>query len=397
MIGAKNKGAALWRRKTAGRSGARASAPAVRFAPVHARWIVAPLMCLVAGCGSSDGDDGASTPSEVALTDLCAVLAEADCRRLEACGVFATPIDRMACERRQRDRWCDPTRSALQTALDLGQISYGPSQAVACRDAVGRRGCDIGFDSSILNIDECRAMIAGQSEVGQACEVSIACQDGLFCGFVDTCPGTCAAFAQNNEPCEFPAVCAPGLYCALPAMRCRAQAALGAACELSLFGNSCQSGSFCDSSQPGQAVCAPVRGRGAGCTSPFQCVEAAQCINNRCSAGLEGDGCVVPADCALSLECVDGRCVAAIGVNQDCGSSRPCSEGLTCTSTQGQMLCRPQLPRGAPCAPDDACYLGRCVDGACVERLTAGQVCTTAEACLSGDCDGVCRARPACF
>ena len=351
-------------------------------------------------CGSDDpSSDGPQPSTSIALEALCEELATVDCARLAQCGLLEAPIDELECVRRQRGLWCEPVRVTLQSEVDNGRMTYSATAAAACRDAIGARDCGPRFDDVFISVEACRAMVNGFAGAGEPCTNSLACGDGLACALQPDCSmGICVALSANNEPCGIDLPCEPGLYCALTAMRCRAPADLGGQCDLALFGNSCRTGSFCDTSQPGQTVCAAARGRGSGCTSTFQCAQGGRCIANRCSSGLEGDGCMSEADCASGFRCRNNACVALGRTDEVCSTGRPCGEGLTCTSTAGQGLCRPLSAPGGACASDQSCYLGRCVDGVCEALADDGQPCTTAADCLpQRSCEGTCGSFVGCF
>ena len=359
------------------------------------------LGAILAACGGSDSSSTPAPSLSYALADLCERLAEADCARRQQCDRLA-PLDEEACVARQASVWCAPTQAALQTAVESGQLAYLESSAPACAQAIRAGACGQAFGESFLSVAECRALFEAQSGDGDPCQVSLACVDGLFCAVDDSCPGTCQAFAQNNESCGLSEPCAPGLFCSLTAMRCRAAVSAGGACEATpTIGNPCVPGFFCDASQPGQSICAEVRGRGEGCRSNFECIPGARCVDNRCSAGIDGDACRDEQDCQPDLQCLSRRCATPVGLNAACTSSVPCGEGLVCTATIGAgspQICTP-LPRtGEPCGADDACYLSRCVNGVCADTVVDGAACADMTDCQPGRrCDGVCRVNPACF
>lgn len=357
------------------------------------------VVAAAVACGDSSQAPPSAGPVPVTLDTLCEALAEADCSRLEACDALRPPVDSAAeCERRQREVWCAPVQEALQLAANLDEVRFIDAEGERCRDAVAARACTVGLDGDILALDACRGMVEGERGPGQSCPVSAACAAGSFCAITGTCPGTCERYAQLNEPCGLSALCDPSLYCSLIGMRCRMPADADATCEQALVGNACRPGSFCDTAQPGQPRCAPVRGRGQGCTQSVECLAGARCISNRCSAGLEGDVCSDGGDCGASFVCAAGRCVPPVGTDGPCGPSQPCDVGLACTSTVGSMLCRPQPTEGEDCSLDRPCYRGRCLDGACVASAEDGEACSQPEDCLPGrTCDGTCSVQAACF
>ena len=175
--------------------------------------------------------------------------------------------------------------------------------------------------------------------------------------------------------------------------------ALGAQCELSQD-NSCADGGFCDSTEPGGPKCVPVRGRGTACTSPYQCRPGLRCVRNICTAGEAGDVCQRNLDCNGRLRCgADMKCAEPVEVDTECDpDGAPCREGLTCTSSMGETLCRVQPVSGQPCGASTTCYLSRCVDGTCAEPSSDGSPCESAADCLPERlCDeGLCTPPIAC-
>ncbi|MCK6548045.1 hypothetical protein L6R52_19495 [Myxococcota bacterium] len=324
-------------------------------------------------------------PDTISLASLCTELAEADCARLARCGKLASPFEGDGCLLRQGLVRCGPFASALSSAAASGEIVFLELAAKACRDAVGALDCTVGPNVDYLSLAECRAVVAGNVAEGGACSLPGSCTSGLYCSSGGQCPGRCAPRGGNNAPCSFSEPCQEGLFCATPAMRCRARVGLGAPCEVSIGGNACVEGTFCDASQPGQPICVVERGRNNGCTNDYECAAGLSCISNLCSGGQLGDTCASHDDCTGDLACASSRCVQPLGDGDECSSPRiaPCALGLACTSTTGGTRCVPELVLGAPCAPGSApCWLGRCIDGACAPAAQDGGACALGGECL---------------
>lgn len=345
-----------------------------------------------------DGGDDEPPPVDqpIAIDELCAEIAAADCARLMDCGDLPAPLDRSTCELRQRYVLCGPVVAALSASADDGTLTYFELAARDCRDAVAAQPCTVGLDYDLLALPACRATVDGAGDEGDACHVSLACPEGQFCDPGGECPGTCRAYAGNNEPCGVGMPpCAPDLFCSVTGMRCRERVDLNGACELSLDNNPCRDGGFCDRSQPGAMSCVPVRGRNQGCNSSFECIEGARCLRNRCSAGLEGDVCDLEEDCVPGLGCVSGTCTEPLDLDAPCTEdSTPCREGLVCTSSVGRMACHARPIAGQSC--DGDCYLSRCRDGLCGPLVLPEEACTGSADCLPGHTcrDGVCKVEP---
>lgn len=349
------------------------------------------LVLLPACSGGGGDDDKPPETSGIALSALCDELAEADCDRAESCGLFAGNFDRDACLRRQHAQWCAPTVAAIESAVDDGVVDYFELAARECRAAVAARACDFGFDYDLLALPACTAMLEANGVADQACPFDGACADGFWCNARAACPGTCTAFLTNNAQCDPGDRCVDGLFCGVTSRRCLAQVALGAVCELSIAGNSCQPGGFCDTASPGEPVCRPVRGRGAGCQSDFECLIGARCIRNRCSTGEDGDACQVAADCIAGLVCAGSSCTAPLGPDAECDGTIPCRLGFACL----EDVCTAEKGSGEACIGDDECLLGRCEDDLCADAFDDGVACTMSRECLPDrTCDEVCTAMP---
>ena len=356
-----------------------------------------PVALLACACSSPEPMPPPVESPGIALERLCAELAEADCERLAACGAFYAPFDADLCRQRQAELLCAPTAAALEAAVEAGGLTYFELAARACRSEVEALPCEVGFDHDLLALPACRAMVSPGAAAGEVCHLALACAEGAFCDGAMACPGRCRAFKGNNEPCSGNEPCTEELYCNLTGRRCFARVDLGGACEPSIAGNPCRDGGYCDASQPGQATCRPVRGRGQGCQSSFECIVGARCVANRCSAGVENDTCATSADCVPGLACAQGRCRAPLATDAACAAGGvPCATGLTCTSTRGMELCRPAGLFGELCDADRPCFLGRCAEGTCAPSAADGEACGADADCLPGRtcADSRCTVRP---
>lgn len=331
-----------------------------------------------------DGGDDELPPDDqpIPIDELCREIAAKDCARLEACGTIPVPLDRASCEVRQRYVACGPIVLAMRASVSAGSLAYFDLAARDCRSAIGRLPCDTGVDYDLLAIPECRDVVMSMAVEGSACHLPLACGDAFYCAGA-SCPGECRAFRTSNQTCAAGQRCGPDLFCSVTGMRCRSRVALGAACELSLDNNPCVEGGFCDMSQPGVFSCVPVRGRGQGCNSSFECIAGARCVRNRCSAGLEGDVCADEAPCAPGLACASGTCAIPLALDATCTTDGvPCREGLTCTSSVGRVACHRLPVAGEAC--DGTCYLGSCEGNTCAAAVLPDEACSAPNACLPG-------------
>jgi hypothetical protein len=354
-----------------------------------------PILLMLAGCP----EEAPPTPPDeqpIPLDALCAEVAKADCARLEACGALYRPFDLNLCQLRQSQILCAPAAAALRGAVGSGSLTYFELAARECRDAVADLPCSVGLQHGLLELPECRGMVQGMGGEGAECHLGLACAEGFYCSARDGCPGRCLAYKQNNETCRAGDLCAPDLFCSVTGMRCRARVDLGGACELTLDNNPCRDGGWCESSNPASTRCVPVRGRGQGCNSTFECIVGARCIDNRCSAGEEGDVCNEGGDCRLGLACHMGACVEPLALSTPCATATPpCAEGLVCTSSAGIEACHPQPVAGNRCGAA-GCYLSRCQGGTCIPHVLPQERCATGDECFPGHAceDDLCRVEP---
>ena len=338
------------------------------------RCLLAALLGLALACGESADP---VVPTGIALGGLAAELAAAACARAEPGGPWPGELDRALCQERE-DQICDaPLVKTLEVGSESGVLSYFELAAKDCRDGIGKLSCEVGLDHDVLELSECAGMVSGSGAAGAACPLAEACSEGHYCGGA-TCPGTCTAYLGNNAACTANDRCQAGFYCDVIGRRCLAVASAGQSCGLSMSGNSCGSGSYCDLTNPAAPVCRPVRGRGQGCGTDDECIASARCILSRCSAGEPGDGCQEQEDCRPGGRCVTGRCATPLALGAPCSDTTPpCVEGAGCEG--GTCTITPRA--GQPC-PGSECYLGRCVAGSCVSLEPDGASCSAADECL---------------
>ncbi len=324
-------------------------------------------------------------PTTLELAALCESVADAECARLEMCGTLVAPIDLARCKDYERNVRCGPRVDQLSKAIAAGHLSYDATTGLACKDAVAARGCDVPFGRDLFAETSCVEMVTALSGEDGPCSMGAACTEGHYCDVTQArCPGRCRPFRGNNEACGFEDLCGPGLFCSAMGNRCLAQVALGGPCQPSIGSNACQAGSWCDP-QPGGATCVAVRGFNTGCTSGFQCAAGLRCIGSICSDGREGGKCTSDFDCQHPLRCNGtGRCRAAIALDAECAAEDRCQLGLTCTSSAGATICRPQPVVGEMCAADDDCFGGGACTNTCAEPIADGAKCAATAECVAG-------------
>lgn len=347
------------------------------------------LLSLLVGCGDPEPvapPPPPPAPTTIELAALCGAIAEAECARLNTCSTLYAPIDLVTCTAFERDVRCAPRVEQLSKAVAAGHLAYDSTTGMACRNAVAARGCEVSFGRDMFAETACSEMVSGQSGSGDGCTMRAACIDAHYCDVTSArCPGKCRPFKGNNETCGFEDLCGPDLFCAAMGNRCLAKSSAGAPCQPSIGSNACRDGSFCDP-QPGGAFCVPVRGFNTGCTSGFQCAAGLRCIGSICSDGREGGKCGGDSDCQHPLRCDDSdRCRMPLALDAPCPmGSAPCQPGLTCTSSAGDTLCRPEPLTGEDCTPTSMCFGGGACAGTCAAPVPDGGTCSVAAECVTG-------------
>ncbi|MBI2377741.1 MAG: hypothetical protein HYV07_27310 [Deltaproteobacteria bacterium] len=324
-------------------------------------------------------DQVPSGPS-VALSGLCAELARVECDRAAACGLFVGAFDRAACETWFDTVRCRPVVGQLEKALDRGSLSYDGQAARRCVEAVGKTECS-GAIRSTLFVDGCGEPLTGLAQPGDACVLGIECAGAAWCN-LSLCPGACVAPRALGESCEARSPCEEGLYCSTTGT-CLEAVSIGQPCALSLVGNSCKEGSFCDRSGS-DPRCVVGGGRGAACARKVDCAKELSCIRATCSGGEDGDSCDEDEDCDDGLVCGSrGRCAIPAAQGASCEGHGACRPGLACTSTAGTSACLLEPAAGTACSPTGApCHLSECKEASCVAAALDGEACLEPTDCL---------------
>jgi hypothetical protein len=348
----------------------------------------AAVASILVACSKSNSNPPPPTEATLTAMNLCTELAKVDCDRLDKCGLLKGPLTHDRCLLRQEKLACLPYQAPLLRAVTAGEVAFFENAANGCRDKIAGLDCSVDIRHVIWNEPECKGLVGPLTAEGGKCSLVASCMDGLACTSSDgTCPGTCKKLAQNNDPCTASTPCASGLLCALPVMRCHAAAPRSAPCELSAEGNACVTGSFCDMSNPLSPTCAPARGRGNGCSTPYECASGFRCVDNACSSGQAPDACVTEADCADGFDCWNNRCGTPVGDGAMCSDTIPCRESTFCLVKDMTAIvgtCTTLAGAGEACTNAKPCYLSQCTMGNCAEAAADGAACKADADCLPG-------------
>jgi hypothetical protein len=332
------------------------------------------LTSLLPNCGSS-GDS---------VTTACAVLAQSQCARRQACsntvypdGVFImnTYGDMPTCLARQ-ELACVNNATAPGTGTSAGQLEKCASEYVswACTDL---------FDGNANPPPDCAP--PGTLANGQSCTMAGQCASRFCSGIKNSSCGVCADEPLDGASCATSG-CAPGQACKAEStgdMLCRDRLAAGdATCTLDVVCqafSSCVGASAADVTKTG--ICtATASSLGASCggTGPA-------CEGNLGLACLGASGAKTcqqvayvhaPAACGTladgsRAECIDGDCFTATGPAAVTDTNATCVaksvEGAACDTQLGPLCLTP----------------GRCVTTG--PGATAG-TCVVPSAALAATC-----------
>jgi len=194
------------------------------------------MLVALAGCGSSSSG-GAS----VALTDFAGESAKATCAHVYKCCDATERMDNTAWGTSEAE--CTTMQTAmtasaiatLQPGIDAGKVVFHGDRARKCLDNVAALSCDWGVNFAPRNVADCQHVFDGTVANGMTCSMDEECMSG-FCS-----PTGCAARVASGEACTAPTACQDGLYCPVSAGdHCVAVKKIGEACEVSI---SCQNNS----------------------------------------------------------------------------------------------------------------------------------------------------------
>lgn len=281
------------------------------------------------------------------------------------------------------------------------------ADALACTDAacddatracgsVVVDGCAIDGvcvpEGGVSPFDACEVCDPGRDPRGWSpAPAGSPCDDGRFCTVDDRCDGAGGCAGDDRDDCD------DGLDCT--ADRCDAErdACSAAVAEGCVIDGACVAALALDPEAACRG-CRPEVDRRA-----YTALEVgAPCEVPTCRAGAAGatGECSRAATCEPALvECPDGlSCADDTRCADRCEGEEGCRAGFHCASGG----CRPDRDPGAPCAHDDDCGSGPCVDSVCCDDACEGPcvgcdvvgvegVCSprpVGTPCLNGACDG---------
>ncbi|MEM6532069.1 MAG: hypothetical protein AAF654_05565 [Myxococcota bacterium] len=287
------------------------------------RAAVTLLLCTTACFASGDSDP-------IANDGPC--MSNAECDDGELCVQGSC---RIPCDTRSQ---CAANEICSDGLCEVGQAeSCGPELP-----------CPTGF---ICRVDQCEPL----QEPGTICESgdecrSGECSDGICCN--RQCDGVCESCLEAVSGGEN-GVCTPTDRGTNPGERCGANAVCdgAGACKTNL-GAACADGAGCLSGFCVDGVC---------------CEDACDSVCVACSNAVSGGS---NGECTPLLARTEE--VTADPVFEDCPGVQTCDGSGACFAK----------PQGAPCAGNDECAGGRCVDGACCESSCSG----TCRECSTGLC-----------
>ena len=262
--------------------------------------------------------------------------------------------------------------AAMQKEINLGLVTYSPTQGQACTAAVNAMTCAAIFGSEGVSTPAaCDAALVGTVANGTGtanrCYSSNDCANG-FCTWElasGTCPGLCTAYAGLGNACAS-SVCADGQTCysvsGTPVCTAVTSTA-GGACP-------CGGGLWCDGSGASPICRAPLA-QGASCTSSSQaCATGLSCVGTPATCqptvGLGGT-CTPGAEqtvCGLGYTCDPGtnKCVSYPKTGESCAGTFVCI-GAYCDFTVASPICKALVADGGAC--NSSLFGSDCQSGSC--------------------------------
>lgn len=304
-----------------------------------------------ASSGACGGDDVAPAgPGPVPIDAFSAEYQGASCDYAVRCGLMP---DRAACL--TLDRIDEPMLQLISNAV-FGDVSYNPTQARACVEAIRARSCDELLSVARQVEGACRGVFTGSVAAGGPCLVAGECAGESICdrtaceGTGDACClGVCAptpaAVPVGGDCTEAP--CVDEAYCDYsegqggmgggsggPTGTCVLRVENGQDCTDS---NGCKDGQRC-----GEGKCYILSTEGGQCNPSLD--DACRSINNFCDAG--------------------GKCAKLPKPGEPCTPGGRCAGYAFCDGT----TCRMRPLEGEACTADGPRCLGdlRCETDVCV-------------------------------
>ena len=278
-------------------------------------------LCLIAlsGCNAPSGDALMSAPAPAPLPS--AQLAEVNALAATVC----TSLHKLAAQRRGECCGTAPAADVsavcsgmLGEALMRGALTVDPAAAAQCGQDMAKQlqGCDWVGALPPMPPLSCRSLVTGRLPIGERCDTSLACNDGLYCqGAGPGVSGVCARPAAAGARCDIPSDNVSVLLHAKDDPR-------HPSCD-----GSCVRGQ-----------CLARQDEGGSCASSAMCRDGLNCIEGTCSTAplaASGATCSATLPCAEGLVCSDGTCASPGGTDATCTLPFEC-RSLACIKQEGE-------------------------------------------------------------
>jgi hypothetical protein len=259
------------------------------------------------------------------LTEAAARQAEIDCSMFESCALplFAYNYGELAtCVER--------ATTIIEWLGALEDSGVTPAALDACADEISESTCEQYLSARNPRIG---CIHPGKRGVGEPCRNGVQCASG-FCPSVGFACSTCAPMPHEGDPCSKPEDCTAGLVCSASGGAtgvCAIAARVGEACGAA---NPCDS--YLDCSNGTCAAQQTVVGSACGSTPSvtncdaregLTCTSTTSGTCNRFTTVPLNAACGSSMDeyqiCSALGQCVNGRCTAGVEVGGTCGASGP--------------------------------------------------------------------------
>ena len=350
------------------------------------------------GCTAGGGGGGGGTGSggEVAIGDVAAKVAQAQCDYRLQCEPFqADMMSQEACTAQVTLMLESGDFARLVEAVEDGTVLYDGTKASSCISALKTTGC--GEEPSA-----CDDVFTGTLALGAECTMREQCTDG-YCDRSENCPGVCKAYKAGGEACSFDDRCAPGYDCIDDICKTESDQPVGAACDED---QGCEGLSACVADGPDSATgtCQTVvslykLGEGASCDiGDYGAIYKSGTVSSELALCKPELSCVIDS---LDKEtgAMEATCRKEAGSGEACGFGMPdqCPHGEYCTADPGEDksegVCTKLPTAGQACTDHPGsqlnCELGlECsADGVCAAPKLIGESCTFDQDCASNYCD----------
>ena len=315
------------------------------------------------------------SPDSIAIGDLNAALARADCDYAVRCHLYDT-VDRCLGYAPR-----GPIDPSITAAVAAGLVDYDGEQAAEC--VAEHEGLSCSLNDLVVRAEPsaiCRGMLRAGRKLGDPCAIDAEC-DSRNC--VTTCTGTGDACCAGN--------CVEAEHLSGPMGNC---SSINGAPDL-----------WCD----GNFTCEPLLPEGAFCYGLNSCASGLDCVDARCQATPhEGDPCLfqdftgLPPTCGVQagIAC-DQRtltCQGALGLGASCEPGPDFPGNVVDRCQPGWLRCDPDtrtctpFPKvGEPCSAscEAGAYCASSGEGTppvCLPLVDDGSPCVGGYECTSGAC-----------